>query len=128
MPCRPYPAICAWPRWGGRDPWQTAIRVIIPTAMSGLFSAVMIGLGRRRRRNDDRAHGGGQYADPRLEHLQRVSDLVGEHRHRIARSRARKRALSNIVRRALALFVITFVVNTVAEAVRLRFRRRAYEL
>ena len=30
----------------GATPWQTAIRVIIPTAMSGLFSAVMIGLGR----------------------------------------------------------------------------------
>src|SRR5439155_1377940 len=30
----------------GATPWQTAVRVIIPTAMSGLFSAVMIGLGR----------------------------------------------------------------------------------
>src|SRR4029434_5148673 len=27
-------------------PWQTAVRIVIPTAMSGLFSAVMIGLGR----------------------------------------------------------------------------------
>jgi ABC-type uncharacterized transport system permease subunit len=26
------------------------------------------------------------------------------------------------------LFIITFLVNTIAEAVRLRFRRRAYEL
>ena len=41
------PAICARLRWApGATPWQTAIRVIIPTAMSGLFSAVMIGLGR----------------------------------------------------------------------------------
>src|SRR5690606_12911964 len=30
----------------GATQWQTATRVIIPTAMSGLFSAVMIGLGR----------------------------------------------------------------------------------
>ncbi|MEO0652910.1 MAG: ABC transporter permease subunit, partial [Planctomycetota bacterium] len=30
----------------GATPWQTAVRVIVPTAMSGLFSAVMIGLGR----------------------------------------------------------------------------------
>jgi phosphate transport system permease protein len=29
---------------------------------------------------------------------------------------------------ALTLFIMTFVVNTVAEAVRLRFRRRAYQL
>ena len=30
----------------GATPWQTAIRVILPAAASGLFSAVMIGLGR----------------------------------------------------------------------------------
>ncbi len=30
----------------GATPWQTAMRIIVPTAMSGLFSAVMIGLGR----------------------------------------------------------------------------------
>ncbi len=30
----------------GATPWQTATRIIIPTAMSGLFSALMIGLGR----------------------------------------------------------------------------------
>jgi phosphate transport system permease protein len=29
---------------------------------------------------------------------------------------------------ALTLFVMTFAVNTVAEMVRIRFRRRAYEL
>ena len=29
---------------------------------------------------------------------------------------------------ALVLFVMTFVVNTVAEIVRLRFRKRAYQL
>ena len=30
----------------GCDTWQTAVRVILPTAMSGLFSACMIGFGR----------------------------------------------------------------------------------
>ncbi|MFN3614332.1 MAG: ABC transporter permease subunit, partial [Rubrimonas sp.] len=30
----------------GATPWQTAIWVILPTAMSGVFSAVMIGMGR----------------------------------------------------------------------------------
>ena len=29
---------------------------------------------------------------------------------------------------ALCLFVMTFVLNTIAEIVRLRFRKRAYEL
>ena len=30
----------------GATQWQTTLRIVIPTAMSGLFSAVMIGLGR----------------------------------------------------------------------------------
>ena len=30
----------------GATQWQTAIRVIVPTAMSGIFSALMIGMGR----------------------------------------------------------------------------------
>lgn len=30
----------------GATPWQTATRIVIPTAMSGLFGALMVGLGR----------------------------------------------------------------------------------
>ena len=34
----------------GATPWQTAVRVILPAAMSGVFSAIMIGMGRGTRR------------------------------------------------------------------------------
>ncbi len=45
--CRPCRPIWRSASLGaGATPWQTAVRVIIPTAMSGLFSAVMVGLGR----------------------------------------------------------------------------------
>jgi phosphate transport system permease protein len=30
----------------GATPWQTAVRIVVPTAASGLFSAVMVGVGR----------------------------------------------------------------------------------
>ena len=30
----------------GATPWQTAMKVIVPTALSGIFAAIMIGLGR----------------------------------------------------------------------------------
>src|SRR5439155_2876096 len=30
----------------GATPWQTAVRVVIPMSLTGLFSALMIGLGR----------------------------------------------------------------------------------
>ena len=30
----------------GATPWQTAIGIVVPTAMSGIFAAVMIGMGR----------------------------------------------------------------------------------
>ena len=66
----------------GATPWQTAIRIVIPTAMSGLFSAIMVGLGTRRRRDHDRADGGRQHTGARNEHLQRLSHAVGQHRGR----------------------------------------------
>ena len=64
----------------GATPWQTATFIIIPTAMSGLFSAVMIGLGRRGRRNDDRPDGRRQRAGHGSEPLQRFPHAVGQYR------------------------------------------------
>ncbi len=59
----------------GATPWQTAMRIIIPTAMSGLFSAVMIGLGRAIGETMIVLMGAGQRADHGLEHVQRLSNL-----------------------------------------------------
>ena len=56
----------------GATPWQTAVRVIVPTAMSGLFSAVMIGLGRAVGETMIVLMAARQYADPGDEPVQRL--------------------------------------------------------
>jgi phosphate transport system permease protein len=112
----------------GATPWQTAIRVIIPTAMSGLFSAVMIGLGRAVGETMIvlMAAGNTPILDWNIFNgFQTLSASIATELPEAVQGSAHYRTLFVA---ALALFVITFVVNTIAEAVRLRFRRRAYEL
>ncbi len=112
----------------GATPWQTAIRVIIPTAMSGLFSAVMIGLGRAVGETMIvlMAAGNTPLMDWNIFNgFQTLSASIATELPEAVQGSAHYRTLFVA---ALALFVITFIVNTLAEAVRLRFRRRAYEL
>jgi len=112
----------------GATPWQTAIRVIIPTAMSGLFSAVMIGLGRAVGETMIvlMAAGNTPIMDWNIFNgFQTLSANIATELPEAVQGSAHYRTLFVA---ALALFAITFVVNTIAEAVRLRFRRRAYEL
>ena len=96
--------------------------------MSGLFSAVMIGLGRAVGETMIVLMAAGNTPIMDLEHLQRLPHAVGQHRRRTARGRAGSTHYRTLFLAALCLFVMTFVLNTVAEVVRLRFRRRAFQL
>jgi phosphate transport system permease protein len=112
----------------GATPWQTAVRVIIPSAASGLFSAVMIGLGRAVGETMIVLMAAGN--TPLIgwnlfNGFQTLSAAIATELPEAARGSAHYRVLFLA---ALALFAITFVVNTVAELVRQRFRRRAHEL
>jgi phosphate transport system permease protein len=112
----------------GATPWQTAMRVVVPTAMSGLFSAVMIGLGRAVGETMIvlMAAGGMPVMDMNIFNgFQTLSAAIAAQLPEAAVGSTHYRTLFLA---ALALFLITFVVNTVAEIVRQRFRRRAYEL
>ena len=79
----------------------------------------------RRRRDDDRADGDGQHAGARLVDLQRHADALGQHRGRDPRGALRRHA---VPRRcswpACVLFLMTFLVNTIAEVMRQRLRER----
>jgi phosphate transport system permease protein len=112
----------------GATHWQTAIHVVIPTAMSGLFSAVMIGLGRAVGETMIvlMAAGGQPLMDLNIFNgFQTLSAAIATQMPEAAVGTTHFRTLYVA---ALALFIITFAVNTVAEVVRQRFRRRAYEL
>jgi len=112
----------------GATPWQTAVRVIIPTAMSGLFSAVMIGLGRAVGETMIVLMAAGNA--PVLEMnifngFRTLSANIAVELPEAVRDSTHYRTLFLA---ALTLFVMTFILNTIAELVRLRFRKRSFQL
>ena len=112
----------------GATPWQTAVRVIVPAAASGLFSAVMIGLGRAVGETMIVLMAAGNtplISWNLFNGFQTLSAAIATELPEAARGTAHYRVLFLA---ALTLFAITFVVNSVAEVVRQRFRRRSYEL
>lgn len=112
----------------GATPWQTAIRIVIPTAASGLFSALMIGLGRAAGETMIvlMAAGNTPIMDWNIFNgFRTLSANIAVELPEAVQNSTHYRMLFLA---ALCLFVLTFVVNTVAEAIRLKFRKTAYEL
>ena len=112
----------------GATPWQTATRIVLPTAMSGLFSAIMIGLGRAVGETMIVLMAAGN--TPVLEMnvfngFRTLSANIAVELPEAVRDSSHYRTLFFA---ALMLFGMTFVVNTVAEIVRLRFRKRSAQI
>ncbi len=112
----------------GATPWQTAVRIIIPTAMSGLFSALMIGLGRAVGETMIVLMAAGNTPVMNLNMFEGFRTLSANIAVELPEAPVGDTHYRTLFLAALTLFAMTFVVNTVAEAIRLRFRRRAYQL
>ncbi len=112
----------------GATPWQTAVRVVIPPAMSGLFSATMIGLGRAVGETMIvlMAAGNTPIMDGNIFNgFRTLSANIAVELPEAVQNSTHFRTLFLA---ALTLFVMTFLLNTVAEIVRMKFRRKAYQL
>jgi len=112
----------------GATPWQTAVRIVIPTAMSGLFSAIMIGLGRAVGETMIvlMAAGNTPVLDWNVFNgFRTLSANIAVELPEAVRNGTHYRTLFLA---AFTLFVMTFVLNTAAELIRLRFRKRAQQL
>ncbi len=112
----------------GATPWQTAIRVVVPTAMSGLFSALMIGLGRAVGETMIVLMAAGNTPVLEWNIFNGFRTLSANIAVELPEAVINSTHYRMLFLAALTLFAITFVVNTVAELVRLRFRRRAFQL
>jgi phosphate transport system permease protein len=112
----------------GATPWQTAVRIIIPTAMSGLFSAVMIGLGRAVGETMIVLMAAGNTPVMDWNIFNGFRTLSANIAVELPEAVQFSTHYRTLFLAALTLFVMTFVINTVAEAVRMRFRRKAFEL
>ena len=112
----------------GATPWQTAVRIVIPTAMSGLFSAVMIGLGRAVGETMIVLMAAGNTPIMEWNPFNGFRTLSANIAVELPEAVQNSFHYRTLFLAALTLFVMTFLVNTLAEFVRLRFRRRVYQL
>ena len=108
----------------GATPWQTLIRVVLPTASPGMFSAVMIGLGRAVGETMIvlMATGNTPIMDWNLfEGMRTLAANIAVEMPESAMNSSHYRILFLA---ALVLFMFTFVVNTGAELIRQRLREK----
>ncbi|MSO54221.1 MAG: ABC transporter permease subunit [Rhodospirillales bacterium] len=112
----------------GATPWQTATSVILPTAMSGVFAAIMVGMGRAVGETMIVVMAAGN--TPLLDWnvfngLRALSANIAVELPEAVKDSTLFRMLFLA---ALVLFVMTFAINTGSEIIRQRFRRRAAQL
>ena len=112
----------------GATTWQTAVRIVIPTAMSGLFSALMIGLGRAVGETMIVLMAAGNTPVMELNMFEGFRTLSANIAVELPEAVSGSTHYRTLFLAALVLFVMTFAVNTVAEVIRQRFRKRAYQL
>jgi phosphate transport system permease protein len=112
----------------GATPWQTAIRVIVPPAMSGLFSAGMIGLGRAVGETMIVLMAAGNTPIMEWNIFAGFRTLSANLAVELPEAVQNSTHYRTLFLAALTLFLMTFVLNTIAEGVRLHFRRKASRL
>jgi phosphate transport system permease protein len=112
----------------GATNWQTASRIIIPTAMSGLFSAVMVGLGRAVGETMVVLMAAGNTPVLDLNIFNGFRTLSANIAVELPEAVKDSTHYRTLFLAALVLFAMTFILNSLAEAMRQRFRRRAFEL
>jgi phosphate transport system permease protein len=112
----------------GATPWQTALRVVLPTAASGIFSAVMIGLGRAVGETMIVLMATGNTPVMSWNVFDGFRTLSANIAVELPEAVKNSTHYRTLFLAALCLFAITFAFNTVAEIVRQRYRRKAARL
>ncbi|HPF70945.1 MAG TPA: ABC transporter permease subunit [Candidatus Krumholzibacteria bacterium] len=112
----------------GATPWQTLVRVVVPPAMSGLFSAAMIGLGRAVGETMIVLMAAGNTPIMQMNIFNGFRTLSANLAVELPEAVQNSTHYRTLFLAALTLFAMTFVLNTVAEAVRLHFRKKASRL
>ncbi len=108
----------------GATTWQTMTRVVLLTASPGIFSALMIGLGRAVGETMIVLMATGNTAIMDFSILQGMRTLSANIAVEMPESEVASTHYRVLFLAALVLFLFTFIVNTLAEIVRHRLRRR----
>ncbi len=112
----------------GATPWQTAWRVVLPVATSGVFSACMIGLGRAAGETMIMLMATGNTPQMDLNLFSGFRTLAANIATELPEAERGGTHYRVLFLCGLVLFVVTFIINTLAEVVRQRFRKKSASL
>jgi phosphate transport system permease protein len=112
----------------GASRWQTTMRVVLPAAASGIFSGIVIGLGRALGETMIvvMAAGGTPVMD--LQPLNGFRSLSAAIAIEMPEAPHGGTLYRTLFMGGLLLFLMAFVINTIAEVVRMRLRRKLSRL
>ena len=108
----------------GASPWTTAMKVILPAAMPGVFSAIMIGLGRAVGETMIVLMASGNTPLMSGSPFQGLRALSANLAIELPEAAYGSSLYRTLFLSAFVLFLFTFVVNTLGEIVRLRMRKQ----
>jgi phosphate transport system permease protein len=108
----------------GASLWQTAVRVVLPTASAGIFSAIMVGFGRAVGETMIVLMATGNTPIMEWSPFNGMRTLAANIAVEISEAPQGGTLYRVLFLGALLLFLMTFVVNTFAEILRQRFRKK----
>jgi phosphate transport system permease protein len=108
----------------GATPWQTLVKVVLLTASPGIFSAVMIGMGRAVGETMIVLMATGNTPLMDFNIFEGMRTFAANIAVELPESEVDSSHYRILFLAALVLFLFTFVINTVAEVVRQRLRQR----
>jgi phosphate transport system permease protein len=108
----------------GASRWQTALRIVLPTASAGIFSALMVGLGRAVGETMIVVMATGNTPIMDLNIFSGMRTLSANIAVELPEAPHHGTLYRTLFLGAMVLFLMTFVVNTVAEVLRQRLRER----
>jgi len=108
----------------GASRWQTALRIVLPTASAGIFSALMVGLGRAVGETMIVVMATGNTPIMDLNIFSGMRTLSANIAVELPEAPHHSTLYRTLFLGAMVLFLMTFVVNTFAEVLRQRLRER----
>lgn len=108
----------------GASRWDTVRRIILPVALPGIFSALMIGLGRAVGETMIVVMATGNTPLTDMNIFSGMRTLAANIAVELPEAPFQGTLYRTLFLGALLLFILTFVVNTIAEITRVRIRRR----
>lgn len=112
----------------GASRWQTAVRIVLPSASPGIFSAIMIGFGRAIGETMIVLMATGNTPIMDFSPFNGMRTLSANIAVEIPEAPYQGTLYRVLFLAATLLFIMTFIVNTVAELVRQRLRKKYSEL